>query len=97
LSRNAIVFVDEFGRLERAGLGFYEGARRVAEGLRDGGIAVFSCHTDTVGFVEGLVRNHAHAVLRFKHGDAELLWLTIKKRTRAPSRTPYNESKSKTS
>jgi len=97
LSRNAIVFVDEFGRLERAGLGLYEGAKRVAEGLGDGGVAVFSCHTDTVELVEGLVRNHAQAVLRFEPGDAELLWLTIKKRMRAPPRTLYDESKSKTS
>jgi len=97
LSRNAVVFVDEFGRLERAGLGLYEGAKRVAEGLGDGGVAVFSCHTDTVELVEGLVHNHARAVLRFEPGDAERLWLTIRKRTRAPPRTLYDESKSKTS
>jgi len=97
LSRNAIVFVDEFGRLERAGLGLYKGARRVAEGLGDGGVAVFSCHTDTVEMVEGLVHNHAQAVLRFEPGDTDLLWLTIKKRTRAPPRTFCDESKSKTS
>jgi len=87
LSRNAIVFVDEFGRLERAGLGLYEGAKKVAEGLGDGGTAIFSCHTDTVEAVEALVHNHAQAVLRFEPGDAELLWPAIKKRMHAPSRT----------
>jgi len=96
LSRNAIVFVDEFGRLERAGLGLYEGAKKVAEGLRDGGIAVFSCRTDTVEFVEGLVHNHAQAVLRFEPGDEKLLWLTVKKRTRARHPEPFTMNRNRT-
>jgi nucleoside-triphosphatase THEP1 len=78
-SRGSIIFIDEFGRLERAGMGLYEGARKVAEGLSVGGITVFACRTDTVDVVKSLVGGNAQSILKFEPGDAEPLWLTIKK------------------
>ncbi len=77
LGHPSIVFVDEFGRLERTGKGIFLGAARVAEALRGGGVAVFACRTDMVEVVEELVRGKAQAVFRHEPGDAEALWREV--------------------
>ena len=77
LGRSSIVFVDEFGRLERAGQGIYTGAERVAEALRGGGVAVFACRGDLVEVVEELLRGGTEAVFRHEPGDAEELWRRV--------------------
>jgi len=75
--RNLIIFVDEFGRLERMGLGLYAGARRVAEELEKRGIAVYACRSDVVGAVEELTHGKAGAVYKCKPADVETIWLTM--------------------
>jgi nucleoside-triphosphatase THEP1 len=77
LSHSSIVFIDEFGRLEREGLGIYPGALRVAEKLRTGGVAVFACRTDIVDVVETLTRGKAHVIFRFEPKALEALWRTV--------------------
>jgi nucleoside-triphosphatase THEP1 len=74
-----LVFVDEFGRLERAGRGFYSGAVRVAESLTPGCAAVFACRTDTVDAVKKLVLGRAREVREFKPGDADSIWRYIQR------------------
>ena len=74
-----LVFVDEFGRLERAGLGFYSGAVRVAESLTPGGVTVFACRTDTVDAVKKLVLGRAREVMEFEPGDADSIWRYIRR------------------
>ena len=85
LNCSSIVFVDEFGRLERARLGIHPGAVRVAESLRDEGIVIFACRTDMVGAVEGLVRGRVQHVFRQEPGDVEALWRSIRERIKYPS------------
>lgn len=75
--RPSIVFVDEFGRLERAGRGLYPGAAKVAEALRRGGAAVFACRTDVIESVRELVRDGAQAVFLRGPGDVEALWSMV--------------------
>lgn len=78
LSRPSIIFVDEFGRLERVGLGIHLGASKVAEALREGGVAVFACRTDMVDAVEELVHSKAQASYRHDPGDVEALWCRVR-------------------
>jgi len=85
LNLPSIVFVDEFGRLERARLGIHPGAVRVAESLRDEGIVIFACRTDMVGAVEGLVRGKVQYVFRQEPGDVEALWRSIRECIKYPS------------
>lgn len=73
MHHRTLVFVDEFGRLERNGLGLYMGAVSVAERLRDGGAAVFTCRTDLIDIVEGLLQGKARSVSRYPARDAEVL------------------------
>jgi nucleoside-triphosphatase THEP1 len=79
LSQSSTIFVDEFGRLERAGLGIYPGALRVAEKLRIGGIAVFACRSDMVDAVEALTRGQAQDIFRYEPKDLEAIWGTVLK------------------
>ena len=74
-----LVFVDEFGRLEKAGLGFYSGAVRVAESQTPGGVTVFACRTDTVDAVKKLVLGRAREVMEFEPGDADSIWRYIRR------------------
>jgi len=79
LSSSSIIFIDEFGRLEKAGLGLYLGASRVAERLKAGGIAIFTCRTDLVNAVEDLVYDKAESIIRFEPNNLEALWSTVLK------------------
>jgi len=79
LSLSSVIFVDEFGRLEKEGFGIYSGASRVAEKLRSGGVAVFACRTDLVDVVEALTRGKAQAIFRFEPDNLEALWCTVLK------------------
>jgi hypothetical protein len=74
-----LVFVDEFGRLENAGLGFYSGAVRVAESLTPGCTAVFACRTDMVYAIKKLVLGRAREVIEFEPGDANSIWRYIRR------------------
>lgn len=78
LNRPSIVFVDEFGRLERAGQGIYPGAVKIVEALRGVGVAVFTCRTDMVEAVEELVRGNTQSVSRHKPSDLEALWRKVR-------------------
>lgn len=77
LSQSSIIFVDEFGRLERAGLGMYPGALTIAEKLRTGGVAVFACRTDIVDAVEALTGGKAQAISKFEPSELDALWRTV--------------------
>ena len=73
------VFVDEFGRLERVGMGFHLGAVRVAESLTPGGVVVFACRTDTVDAVKKMVLGRAREIIEFETGDADSIWRYIQR------------------
>ena len=79
IGKAALAFVDEYGRLERAGLGLHAGALRVAEGLAGGGVAVFACRADVLGDVERLVEGRASAVRKFEPGDVDLIWRHVRR------------------
>ena len=78
MGTGSFVFVDEFGRLERAKAGIYEGAHKVAGGLLRGGVAVFLCRADCVDDVSKLVRSMAGRTLVFEPGDASAIWNGLK-------------------
>lgn len=78
LNLPSIVFVDEFGRLERERLGIHPGALRIAESLRGGGVAIFSCRTDMVVAVERLVRGRVRDLFKEVPGDVEALWSRVR-------------------
>lgn len=68
-----LVFIDEFGRLEKNGLGLYPGAIKVAEKLREGGVAVFTCRTDLVEAVDELLKGRATSVSRYAASEVDAL------------------------
>jgi len=78
MGAGSFVFVDEFGRLEMARAGIYEGARKAAGGLVRGGVAVFLCRADCVDAVSELVRGRAGRTLVFEPGDAYAIWDGLK-------------------
>jgi hypothetical protein len=78
MGAGSFVFIDEFGRLERAKAGIYEGASNVAEGLVRGGVAVFLCRADCVDAVSDLVRGRAGRTFVFEPGDASAIWDGLK-------------------
>jgi nucleoside-triphosphatase THEP1 len=78
LGEASLVFVDEFGRLEMEGLGFYSGAVRVAEALSQGGVAVFACRTDALDAVKELVVRRARTVKEFESGNTDVIWRYIR-------------------
>ncbi len=73
-----MVIVDEFGRLERSGLGFYPGVLKVSEALSRGGVAMFTCRSNLVGEVEGIFRGKAEEILMFEPSDVGALWSLIR-------------------
>lgn len=73
----SIVFMDEFGRLERTGRGIYLGAVRVAEALRRGGVAVFTCRTDMIEAVMELVEGKARVTYPYHPRDLEAIWQRV--------------------
>ena len=78
LDRQSIVFVDEFGRLEKAGSGIYPGAARITESLSDRGVVIFACRTDMVDVVDGLVESRANYIFRQEPMDVESLWHRVR-------------------
>lgn len=76
LDKTPIVFIDEFGWLERKGLGLYPGIVRVVESL-NGSIAIITCRTDLVEVVKGLLRGRVKNVCKCEAGDSEKLWNMI--------------------
>lgn len=73
-----LVFVDEYGRLEEAGLGLYQGALKVSEALSKGGTAVFTCRDNLLFTVRGLVQGRAREVHECHPGDLNALWELIR-------------------
>lgn len=69
LKGEAVIFIDEFGRLEAGGRGLYRGAMKVAERLRGGGAAVYSCRDNLVERVEGMLRGRAIYIYRRRPGE----------------------------
>ena len=74
----SIVFIDEFGRLENAGVGVYPGTQKVVESLKYGNDAIMTCRTDLVENMEELLEGRAQKVFKYEPGDIEKLWNTIK-------------------
>jgi len=79
LSRKGLVFVDEFGRIEKLGKGILPGFERVSEALSEGGTAVLTCRGDLVQTVENLIRGKAVEVRKHEPGDLDALWGLIEK------------------
>ena len=71
IGEGVIVFIDEFGRLEALELGLYEGAMAVAEGLRRGGAAIYTCRDNLIERVEELLRGRARRVSRHRPHDIQ--------------------------
>jgi nucleoside-triphosphatase THEP1 len=80
LKKPGLVFVDEFGRLERKGLGLFSGVMKVTDALREGGVAVFSCRTDLAENVTKLLRGKAMMIYRREPGNLDSLWNIVVKR-----------------
>jgi nucleoside-triphosphatase THEP1 len=66
MNPSMLVFVDEFGRLEEAGLGLYRGFIKVSEALSAGGTAVLTCRDNLVGTVRGLVQGRVSVVHEYR-------------------------------
>ena len=73
-----LVFIDEFGRLERAGVGIYSGVLSVVESLKNGSIAIIACRTDMIETVERVLIDRVKYVEKCEPGDIEKLWDLIK-------------------
>ena len=74
MGSDALLFVDEYGRLEKAHLGFYSGSKGVSMRLDRGGVVVFSCRTDVVDTVEELVQERAESMHTVESDDLEAIW-----------------------
>jgi nucleoside-triphosphatase THEP1 len=79
LNTSSIIFIDEIGRLERAGVGMYPGIIRVVASLKNGNTAIFTCRTDLVEAVATLFTGRAQNVSKCELGDFEKLWKMIQK------------------
>ena len=72
----AVIFIDEFGRVEAVGGGLYRGAMAVAEELKRGGAAIYTCRGELVERVLKLLGGRAERVLMHRpHGVDEILRL----------------------
>jgi nucleoside-triphosphatase THEP1 len=76
--RPLLIFVDEFGRLEDSGMALYQGALRVSEAISGGVVAVYTCRTNLVAAVEGLLRGNVEETRRAEPGDTDALWAIIR-------------------
>lgn len=74
MGSNALLFVDEYGRLEKAHLGLYFGSKDVSMHLDRGGVVVFSCRTDVVDAVEELIQEKAESMHTMEPNDLEAIW-----------------------
>lgn len=72
--RPMLTFVDEFGRLEDAGLGLYPGASRMSEAIKGGMVSVYTCRTNLVSAVERLLEGKVEEMHVVEPGDADTLW-----------------------
>ncbi len=72
-----IVFIDEFGRLESAGVGLYPGIIQVMASLKNGKLVIITCRTNLVEPVEKLLTGRAKNVSKCKPEDSEKLWNII--------------------
>ena len=79
LSRKGLIFVDEFGRIEKSGEGILPGFARVSEAISWGGTAVLTCRGDLVQTVENLIRGRAVEVRKYEPGDLDAIWGLIEK------------------
>lgn len=74
-----LVIVDEYGRLEEAGLGLHQGALRVSEALPGGGAAVFTCRDNLVRGVRDLVQGRAGEVHEHQPWESDSIWDIIRR------------------
>ncbi|MBS7619342.1 hypothetical protein KEJ21_01665 [Candidatus Bathyarchaeota archaeon] len=75
----SIVFIDEYGRLEKAGLGIYPGVLKILERLGSEGILIFTCRDDIVDVLEGLLKGKVDVIYKFKPEEFDSLWNAIQK------------------
>lgn len=78
-SPTRIVFIDEFGRLEKAGLGVYPGVLKVMKKLGSGRAIVFTCRDDIIDVLEGLLKGKVDIIYKFRSQEFDSLWNAIQK------------------
>ena len=74
-----ILFADEFGRLEKAGLGIYTGVMKVIENVGSGRMIIFTCRDDIIDVLEGILEDNIEGVYKFRPQECTSLWNTIQK------------------
>ncbi len=79
MSSSTLVFVDEYGRLEEAGIGLHQGAIKVSEALSGGGAAVFTCRDNLVRRVRDLFQGRAVEVHERQPGESDTIWGIIRR------------------
>lgn len=85
LGHGAVVFVDEYGRLESRGLGIHIGFTSVVESLRRGGLALILCRDDKVSELKStLERSGIDNVSALEAGDPERVWKIVKRHLGTP-------------
>jgi len=78
MAPSTLVFVDEFGRLEDKGHGFYRGASAIASRLGEGGVVVFACRSNIVDSVLELLGRGAPDAVVLDAGDTGSAWEIIR-------------------
>lgn len=71
MAPGAVVFLDEYGKLELRGEGIRPGINAVVSSLGQGGAAVFLCRSNVVPDVEALLHREVNEVRIFEAGDIE--------------------------
>jgi len=67
----AVVFIDEFGRVEAMRRGLYRGAMAVAEELKRGGAAIYTCRGELMERVLKLLGGRAERVLMHRPHEVD--------------------------
>ncbi|HUS79449.1 MAG TPA: nucleoside-triphosphatase [Patescibacteria group bacterium] len=76
MERSTLAFVDEFGRIERAGRGLYEGVKQICDALPNGGVVVITCRGDLIEAAEEMIRGSVN-VIKVEPGNLENMWELI--------------------
>jgi nucleoside-triphosphatase THEP1 len=77
MGSNTLLFVDEYGRLEKAHLGIYSGTMDVFRCLTSGGVVVFSCRTDMINTVKDMMQEKAKSLHTLGSNDLKAIWAQI--------------------
>jgi nucleoside-triphosphatase THEP1 len=77
MGSNTLLFVDEYGRLEKAHQGLYSGTMSVFRNLDREGIVVFSCRTDMLNTVKDMTQEKAESMHTLGSNDLKAIWRYI--------------------